>query len=84
MFCKHILFLIISEYMFAIQNWLFCTPYRNLINSLFILQTVTVESVYNTAQILPTKTKPKKLVIMGSDGKRYCTHYRNSLVCGWK
>ncbi|XP_048245963.1 serine/threonine-protein kinase SMG1-like isoform X1 [Haliotis rufescens] len=34
-------------------------------------QTVTIESVYNTAQILPTKTKPKKLVLLGSDGRRY-------------
>ncbi|KAK3583612.1 hypothetical protein CHS0354_039435 [Potamilus streckersoni] len=34
-------------------------------------QVVTVESVSNTVQILPTKTKPKKLVFKGSDGKRY-------------
>ncbi|OWF37806.1 serine/threonine-protein kinase SMG1-like [Mizuhopecten yessoensis] len=32
---------------------------------------VTVESVSNTLQILPTKTKPKKLVFIGSDGKKY-------------
>ncbi|KAJ8319497.1 hypothetical protein KUTeg_004588 [Tegillarca granosa] len=32
---------------------------------------VTVESVSNTVQILPTKTKPKKLILLGSDGKRY-------------
>jgi PI-3-kinase-related kinase SMG-1 len=34
-------------------------------------QIVTIESVSNTVQILPTKTKPKKLVFKGSDGKRY-------------
>jgi len=33
-------------------------------------QIVTIESVSNTVQILPTKTKPKKLVFKGSDGKR--------------
>lgn len=32
---------------------------------------VTIESVSNTLQILPTKTKPKKLVFIGSDGKKY-------------
>ncbi|XP_062590366.1 serine/threonine-protein kinase SMG1-like isoform X1 [Saccostrea cucullata] len=32
---------------------------------------VTIESVSNTVQILPTKTKPKKLMLLGSDGKRY-------------
>ncbi|XP_052059400.1 serine/threonine-protein kinase SMG1-like isoform X1 [Mytilus californianus] len=32
---------------------------------------VSVESVSNTVQILPTKTKPKKLVLLGSDGKKY-------------
>ncbi|XP_048758488.2 serine/threonine-protein kinase SMG1-like [Ostrea edulis] len=32
---------------------------------------VTIESVSNTVQILPTKTKPKKLILLGSDGKRY-------------
>ncbi|KAK6170598.1 hypothetical protein SNE40_018955 [Patella caerulea] len=34
-------------------------------------QVITIESVCNTAQILPTKTKPKKLVLLGSDGRRY-------------
>ncbi|GFO31315.1 serine/threonine-protein kinase smg1, partial [Plakobranchus ocellatus] len=32
---------------------------------------VTIESVHNTSQILPTKTKPKKLLFIGSDGKRH-------------
>ncbi len=32
---------------------------------------VTIEGVSNLVQILPTKTKPKKLVFLGSDGKRY-------------
>ncbi|GIZ00961.1 hypothetical protein CEXT_276061 [Caerostris extrusa] len=32
---------------------------------------VTVQSVNNTVSILPTKTKPKKLAFMGSDGLRY-------------
>ena len=31
---------------------------------------VTIEGVSNHVQILPTKTKPKKLVFLGSDGKR--------------
>ncbi|XP_041362847.1 serine/threonine-protein kinase SMG1-like [Gigantopelta aegis] len=34
-------------------------------------QTVTIESVSSSAQILPTKTKPKKLVLIGSDGRRH-------------
>ncbi|KAL4241086.1 Serine/threonine-protein kinase smg1 [Mactra antiquata] len=34
-------------------------------------QIVTIESVSNIVQILPSKTKPKKLVFKGSDGKRY-------------
>ncbi|KAH3864467.1 hypothetical protein DPMN_027485, partial [Dreissena polymorpha] len=34
-------------------------------------QIVTIESVSSAVQILPTKTKPKKLVFKGSDGKRY-------------
>ena len=32
---------------------------------------VTISSIHNTVQILPTKTKPKKLAILGSDGNRY-------------
>ncbi|KAL4659048.1 serine/threonine-protein kinase SMG1 isoform X1 [Arapaima gigas] len=32
---------------------------------------VTVQSVGNTITILPTKTKPKKLYFLGSDGKNY-------------
>lgn len=32
---------------------------------------VTIASIHNTVQILPTKTKPKKLVFLGSDGSRY-------------
>ncbi|XP_064619648.1 serine/threonine-protein kinase SMG1-like isoform X2 [Lineus longissimus] len=32
---------------------------------------VTIDAVYNTVQILPTKTKPKKLIFIGSDGKKY-------------
>lgn len=39
-------------------------------HSFFFLQVVTIESVSNTVQILPTKTKPKKLILLGSDGKR--------------
>jgi PI-3-kinase-related kinase SMG-1 len=31
---------------------------------------VTIDAVYNTVQILPTKTKPKKLIFIGSDGKK--------------
>lgn len=32
---------------------------------------VTIQSVGNTITILPTKTKPKKLYFLGSDGKNY-------------
>ncbi|XP_005098211.1 serine/threonine-protein kinase SMG1 [Aplysia californica] len=32
---------------------------------------VTIEAVHNFAQILPTKTKPKKLIFIGSDGKKH-------------
>eukprot|EP00062_Callorhinchus_milii_P009126 gi/632952733/ref/XP_007892012.1/ PREDICTED: serine/threonine-protein kinase SMG1 [Callorhinchus milii] len=32
---------------------------------------VTIQSVGNTITILPTKTKPKKLMFLGSDGKNY-------------
>ncbi|ESO84130.1 hypothetical protein LOTGIDRAFT_229624 [Lottia gigantea] len=34
-------------------------------------QVITIDSVCNTAQILPTKTKPKKLIFLGSDGRKY-------------
>lgn len=33
--------------------------------------TVTIHSVGSTITILPTKTKPKKLLFLGSDGKNY-------------
>lgn len=33
--------------------------------------TVTIHSVGGTITILPTKTKPKKLLFLGSDGKSY-------------
>ena len=36
----------------------------------FFLQIVTIDSVINEVNILPTKTKPKKLVFIGSDGQR--------------
>ena len=32
---------------------------------------VTIQSVGNTITILPTKTKPKKLYFLGSDGNNY-------------
>lgn len=32
---------------------------------------VTIQNVGNTITILPTKTKPKKLYFLGSDGKNY-------------
>ena len=32
---------------------------------------IHIEGMYHTVQILPTKTKPKKLVLLGSDGKKY-------------
>ena len=34
-------------------------------------QPITLQSVYSTLQILPTKTKPKKLAFLGSDGQKY-------------
>jgi PI-3-kinase-related kinase SMG-1 len=33
--------------------------------------TVTIQSIQNQVSVLPTKTKPKKLVLVGSDGIRY-------------
>lgn len=35
------------------------------------VQIVTIDSVISEVNILPTKTKPKKLVFIGSDGQRY-------------
>lgn len=35
------------------------------------LDAVTIQSVGNTITILPTKTKPKKLFFLGSDGHNY-------------
>lgn len=32
---------------------------------------ITIQSIGNTITILPTKTKPKKLFFMGSDGRHY-------------
>lgn len=32
---------------------------------------ITIQSIGNTITILPTKTKPKKLFFMGSDGRNY-------------
>lgn len=32
---------------------------------------VTIKNVGNTITILPTKTKPKKLFFLGSDGRNY-------------
>lgn len=34
-------------------------------------QPITLQSVFPTLQILPTKTKPKKLAFLGSDGQKY-------------
>ena len=34
-------------------------------------EVVTVEAVQNMVHILPTKTKPKKMVLLGSDGRKY-------------
>lgn len=33
--------------------------------------TITIHNVGSTITILPTKTKPKKLYFLGSDGKNY-------------
>ncbi|XP_067130817.1 serine/threonine-protein kinase SMG1 [Centruroides vittatus] len=35
------------------------------------VQVITIESVHNNVSILPTKTKPKKLAFIGSDGNKY-------------
>ena len=40
---------------------------------------VTIAKVHNVVQILPTKTKPKKLVFIGSDGKKYVYE----VFCTW-
>lgn len=34
-------------------------------------QPVTLRAVLSSIQILPTKTKPKKLAFLGSDGQKY-------------
>ena len=34
-------------------------------------KSVTIQGLHDTIQILPTKTKPKKLMFLGSDGRRY-------------
>jgi len=34
-------------------------------------QPITLQSVHPTVQILPTKTKPKKMAFLGSDGQKY-------------
>lgn len=41
-------------------------------------QPIYIESVDNIVQILPTKTKPKKLAFHGSDGKRYTYLFKGS------
>lgn len=40
---------------------------------------VTIHSVGNTITILPTKTKPKKLFFVGSDGRNYPYLFKGSL-----
>ncbi len=32
---------------------------------------MTIQAFEPTISILPTKTKPKKIILVGSDGKRY-------------
>lgn len=45
---------------------------NNTLNCVFFLyRMVTIKSVDNNVQILPTKTKPKKLIFRGSDGLVY-------------
>ena len=38
---------------------------------LFLSQVVTIDSIVSEVTILPTKTKPKKIVFIGSDSHRY-------------
>lgn len=42
---------------------------------------VTIQSVGNTITILPTKTKPKKLYFLGSDGKNYPYLFKGKAWC---
>ena len=42
---------------------------------------VTIQSVGNTITILPTKTKPKKLYFLGSDGKNYPYLFKGKVGC---
>ena len=44
--------------------------FHGLLKIILYLQVVTIDSIHNTVQILPTKTKPKKLLFIGSDGKK--------------
>lgn len=37
----------------------------------FAFQVTTIDSIHSAVQILPTKTKPKKLIFIGSDGVRW-------------
>lgn len=46
-------------------------PSENVQSFVHIFQVVTVNSLENDVVILPTKTRPKKIVLVGSDGQKY-------------
>lgn len=45
--------------------------------------TITIHSVGSTITILPTKTKPKKLLFLGSDGKNYPYLFKGTYFGKW-
>ena len=54
--------------------WTWVKNFLYLIKNLYFYyfsRTITIKSVDNHVQILPTKTKPKKLMFRGSDGQVY-------------
>lgn len=56
----------ISKKLGALRNTVIAMPGINASGHV-----VTIEAINQGVQILPTKTKPKKLVFIGSDGKKY-------------
>lgn len=57
----------ISPVLHSIKNTLIAMPGLATTNK----KNVTISHVSNVVSILPTKTKPKKLVFYGSDGQTY-------------
>ncbi len=41
---------------------------------------ITISAVDPIVTVLPTKTKPKKLSLVGSDGKRYANFFKDEQI----